>query len=444
MNKFYIQIVFFLLSIFIYTNNKTLATGLTPKEQNNKTLPTVVTPKEQNNKTFTTNLITREQIDKILASGLTPREQSNKIIDTILNPEEQNKGPRIHVLTPEEHAKIAADTRKSMASSSVYGKAFKRKTKTEPEKTNTEPEKTKTIIIPEKIKTIIIPEKTKTEPEKTKTKQKTKTKEKEEEEEEKEEEEEEKEEEKTKTESKKRYATPEEIYEKNKDLLCTNPNEITNAIKLMNEAATHLEHHATTEEDYELWKQNPYINNFFFIKKHGDTYVQRIILTYYHPQKYNEIINVLWDPALANVFNPHFVKRKIARVYNPNLVIIRQRYKSRVGGPMKYFYALAAKIDISEEKTIIVMTSANINDRHASEKEYKNTIIESANLFKIDIDSNESIKKGKWEKTFVNIAGYLIEKKDGVKITYLESIEGHTSNYHEIFIETALNKFFSL
>ncbi|EUD69577.1 hypothetical protein YYG_05209, partial [Plasmodium vinckei petteri] len=139
--------------------------------------------------------------------------------------------------------------------------------------------------------------------------------------------------------------SPEEIYEKNKELLCTNPNEITNAVKLMNEAATHLEHHATTEDCYELWKQNRYYNISFSIKKHGDGYVQRINLKYYHDHTYNEIVNMLWDPALANVFNPHFVKRKIARVYNPNLVIIRQRYKSRFGGPMKYFYALAAKID---------------------------------------------------------------------------------------------------
>ncbi|CAD2097705.1 fam-a protein [Plasmodium vinckei brucechwatti] len=247
---------------------------------------------------------------------------------------------------------------------------------------------------------------------------------------------------KIKTISKKYCDTPEEIYEKNTDLLCTNPNEIANAVKLMNEAATHLEHHATND-DYELWKQNRYYNTCSSIKKHGDAYVQRINCKYYHDNTYNQIINMLWDPALANVFNPHFVKRKIARVYNPNLVIIRQRYKSRVGGPTKYFYALAAKFDISEDKTIIVMTSANINDHHPSEKEYKNKIIENANSFKTDIDSNKYIRNGKWEKTFVNIAGYIVKKKTGhVDITYLEYIDGHISNYNQLFIENALNKFY--
>ncbi|CAD2085916.1 fam-a protein [Plasmodium vinckei lentum] len=267
----------------------------------------------------------------------------------------------------------------------------------------------------------------------------TKTKEKEKEKEEKEEDT------KTKTKSRKHCDTnsPEEIYEKNKELLCTNPNEITNAVKLMNEAATHLEHHATTEDCYELWKTNRYYNISFSIKKHGDTDVQRINLKYYHDHTYNEIVDMLWDPDLANMFNPHFVKRKIVRVYNPNLVIIRQRYKSWFGGPMKYFYALAAKVDISKDKTIIVMTSANINDHHPSEEEYKNTIIESANSFKIDIDSSEPIRKGKWKKTFVNIAGYILEKKKGyVNITYLESIDGHTSNCDELFIERTLNKIY--
>ncbi|CAD2103373.1 fam-a protein [Plasmodium vinckei] len=245
--------------------------------------------------------------------------------------------------------------------------------------------------------------------------------------------------EETTTKSKKRYPTPEEIYEENKDLLCTNPNEITNAVELMNEAVIHLAYHATSKDDYELCESNLPYNKIFSKKKHGDTVVQRISFIYYNPKKYNEIINLLWNPSFANRFNNGFVKRKIVRVYNPNLVVIRQRYKDSIFDRWKYFYALAAKIDISEEKTIIVMTSPNINDGYPSEKEYKNTIIESANLFKIDIDSSESIRSGKLEKTFLNIAGFIIEKnKWNIDITYLESIDGHTSNFNKLFIEKAL------
>ncbi|CAD2103356.1 hypothetical protein YYG_02914 [Plasmodium vinckei petteri] len=245
--------------------------------------------------------------------------------------------------------------------------------------------------------------------------------------------------EKTKTESKKRYPTSEEIYEENKQLLCTDPKEIENAVELMNEAVIHLAYHATSKDDYELCESNLPYNKTFSKKKHGDTDVQRISFIYYNPKRYNEIINLLWNPSFANRFNNGFVKRKFVRMYNPNLVIIRQRYKDSIFDRWKYFYALAAKVDISEEKTIIVMTSPSINDHHPSKKEYKNTIIESANLFKIDIDSSESVRSGKLEKTFLNIAGFLIEKKEwNIDITYLESIDGHTSNFNKLFIEKAL------
>ncbi|CAD2084731.1 fam-a protein [Plasmodium vinckei lentum] len=239
-------------------------------------------------------------------------------------------------------------------------------------------------------------------------------------------------------------ATPEEIYAKNKHLLCANPNETINAEKLMNEAVTHLEHNATNNDGYKLCRCDSEFNNTFWKKTHeGDTVVQKSVLKYYHIDKYNEIINMLWDPALANEFNNGSVQRKISRVYNPNLVMIQQRYKNSTFGRWKYFYALAAKVEISEDKAIIVMASANINDGYPSKKEYKNKIIENANLFKTDIDSEDDIRNGKLKKTFVNIAGYFIEKKNlSVYITYIESIDGHTSKYQELTIEKALNKFF--
>ncbi|CAD2089403.1 fam-a protein [Plasmodium vinckei lentum] len=208
----------------------------------------------------------------------------------------------------------------------------------------------------------------------------------------------------TKTKSKKLYLTSEEIYEQNKELLCTNPEEIKNAEKLMNEAITHLEYH---------------INS-------GD---------YKRSGPYNEIISMLWDPALASYFNIASVERKIERVYNPNLMLIQQRYKKDSGPNQKYFYALAGKFDMSEGKTVIAMVSPNINDGYPSDKEYKNNIIENANLFKIDIDSEDDIKNGEIKKAHVNIAGYIIEHRDFyIDVTYLESIDGVTSNDQEVFL----------
>ncbi|EUD73120.1 hypothetical protein YYG_01155 [Plasmodium vinckei petteri] len=187
-----------------------------------------------------------------------------------------------------------------------------------------------------------------------------------------------------KTKSKNRYATSEEIYEKNKHLLCTNPEEIKQAEKLMDEAVIHLVHHVTNKDGYKFCGNNSVNNASYYKKKHEDhTDVIKINSYFYNSDKYNKIINRIWDPDSEKLLDTGF----------------------------------------AENKTIIVMTSANINDHYPSNKEYKNTIIENANLFKTDIDSENDIRKGKLQKTFVNIAGFLIEKKDKqIDINYVESL----------------------
>ncbi|CAD2085905.1 fam-a protein [Plasmodium vinckei brucechwatti] len=237
-------------------------------------------------------------------------------------------------------------------------------------------------------------------------------------------------EENTKTKSTNNYSTPEEIYKQNKGLLCTNSTETINAEKLMNEAATQLEHHAKNKEGYKLRTSYRRNNGIFSIKEHENTVIQRIHFKYYLSSKYNEIINMLWDPALANHFNKGSVERKIVRVYNPNLVMIQQRYKKSDLDNEKYFYALAAKIDV-RKYFFLFLTKSYFS--HNSQEEYENKIIENANLFKTDIKSENDIRNGKLKKTFVNIAGYLLEKTGAY-------IDGHTSNSQELYIEKGLNK----
>ncbi|EUD69904.1 hypothetical protein YYG_04778 [Plasmodium vinckei petteri] len=229
----------------------------------------------------------------------------------------------------------------------------------------------------------------------------------------------------TKKKSNNYYPTSEEIYEKNKHLLCTDPEEIKNAAKLMNEVVTKFKHHAITTHGYELYKNSHSYNTCIYKKKLEDhTNIEKINYSVDGPDKYNNEINMLWSSDNAKIFNARSVKRKVVRVYNPNLVLIQQRYKRRRFSPQKYFYALATKIDVSGYETIIAMTSVNVNDHNPSNNEYKNTIIENANLFKIDIGSEDDIRKGKLKKTFVNMAGYLINKKcDGcARITFVASV----------------------
>ncbi|CAD2084749.1 fam-a protein [Plasmodium vinckei lentum] len=249
-------------------------------------------------------------------------------------------------------------------------------------------------------------------------------------------------EENTTPKSKNRYPSSEEIYERNKGLLCTNPKETKEAIELMNEAVKQLEHHATDMGNYKLCAVGINPDPTLYTKKlQNNTDVEKIDYIVYGFNKYNEIISEIWDPDTPNTLNTGSVK--IARVYNPNLVIIQQRYKKKFGSSQKYFYALATKAQISEDTTIIAYVSADINDHNPSEKKYENKIIQKANSFKTDINSEKDIRKGKLKKTFVNLAGYYIQKQgDRAYVTYIESIDGHASIKYRSFCGARFEEYY--
>ncbi|VTZ75050.1 fam-a protein [Plasmodium yoelii] len=235
----------------------------------------------------------------------------------------------------------------------------------------------------------------------------------------------------------------EEVYEKNIHLLCNDPKETKNACNVMKEALIQLEYHTTNIVDYGLYKiyYTDYVR-FDNVKYQYNTNVEKKQYIVDNPDMYNKIINKYWDPDSDHFLYIGSVKRKIARVYTPNLVIIQQRSRKWPWSREKYFYALAAKFEISENKTIIVMTSANINDHNPSNEKYENEIVKSANLFKTDINSEDDIRKGYLKKTFVNIAGYIIEKKDKyLDVTHVESIDRYAPSFLKRMIRKALNNF---
>ncbi|VEV58755.1 fam-a protein [Plasmodium vinckei vinckei] len=350
MNKFYIQISFFLLTIFVYVNNKTLATEIAPKtkiEQKTK-IPSI--PK----------------IVSIIVSITLSKTESNT---------ESNTESKIESNTESKtESKAVPQTVPNTESKTVSKTVSKTESKTAPKtESNTESKK--------------------------------------------------------KTKPSKHYPTAEEIYENNKHLLCTDPEETKNAVEYMKEAVRDFKYHAL---DFEHFKYRPVKDDAHVIlyeKRHEDhTDFQKIQSIYDNPNEFNKVINKLWDPDRAKYPNTNSVKRKIVRVYNPNLVLIQQRYKNSTFGHWKYFYALAAKVEISEDITIIVMSSPNINDHHPSKNEFKNTVIESANSFKIEVDSEEDIRQGKIKKTFVNIAGYYLHTYNSIiDCIFVSSVDGHSA-----------------
>ncbi|CAD2088701.1 fam-a protein [Plasmodium vinckei brucechwatti] len=228
------------------------------------------------------------------------------------------------------------------------------------------------------------------------------------------------------TKPKSRFATPEEVYEQNKHLLCTNPNEINNAEKLMNKAVTQLEYYATSTDGYEPYIQNHGDGISYYVKKIDDqTNILKVHLNIYAANQYNAIINRLWDPDSPNIFNNGDVE--ISRVYNPNLVHVKQCFEKKLGRHQKYFRALVGKFEISEGKTIIAMTSSNTTNKKHSNISHKNPILKDTYSFGTPTDPKYYDNSCEYAKVYVNLAGYLIEKKgDDLEITYIESIEGHS------------------
>ncbi|SCL93558.1 fam-a protein [Plasmodium chabaudi chabaudi] len=234
----------------------------------------------------------------------------------------------------------------------------------------------------------------------------------------------------TKPKLRSRYPTPEEIYEKNKHLLRSD-HKHTKVIKvmgeIMDEAIKQLEYHATCKDGYKACALNHGDGISYYKKKHDDnTDILKINLNIYASSQYDEIINKYWDPDTPNTFNEATVK--IFRVYNPNLLLICQRYKKKSGEPHKYFYAFVSKTEISKDKTIIAMTSSNTTNENAPNIEHKNPILKKADTPYGSLRSKNYIEDQNYKKAFVNLAGYLIEKKgDDLEVTYIESIDGHSS-----------------
>ncbi|CXH84648.1 fam-a protein [Plasmodium berghei] len=226
-----------------------------------------------------------------------------------------------------------------------------------------------------------------------------------------------------------------EVYEKNKHLLSTDPEETINAEKHMEEIVEYFYRHVigayglkdSREKKNKLgwmygFKKN-YQDNRYIERIHYRPYYDSNHRPKYIPNMHDQITSMLWDPDCKKPFNDGSFK--ISRVYNPNLVMIQQRYGGSSMNSQKYFYALAAYVEKSKRKSMIVMAIVDINDPNPSNKEYKDAIIKNANLLKTTIDSEDHIRQGKLEKPFVNIAGYFIDEFSSTdfNIVYAKSFD---------------------
>ncbi|ETB63088.1 hypothetical protein YYC_00675 [Plasmodium yoelii 17X] len=202
------------------------------------------------------------------------------------------------------------------------------------------------------------------------------------------------------------------------------PEEAKQASAIMSEALAIAQKHAEHTDDYEEYSKED-DGTILYFKKVNNVDIGKIELTIPNPNNYDAVVNRLWDPNWPKNLDKLFIKGHFARIYDPNLVIVQQRYKSPIGSLETYFNALANKVELSKDKTAIVLVSSDTKDHDAAiNKKYVNPIVESANSFKPDLNTEEEIRDGLLYKMFINLVTFFIEKQaDCVKITYVGSID---------------------
>ncbi|ETB58712.1 hypothetical protein, variant [Plasmodium yoelii 17X] len=205
--------------------------------------------------------------------------------------------------------------------------------------------------------------------------------------------------------------------------VCTKRSEIKKAENVMEEAIERLKEHAIHSNDYNLHYR--YANEIdIYRKRHKYVIVDKIDIEINNTDKYEEIIDTLSN-FNNNLYSFVTVKGKVAREYNPNLVMIQQRFSDIPDQHFRgYLYAIATKQQVSEDTTIIALTSANINDyNHVDQNLFKNLIVESANSFETEVDSENYIRKRYLKKAFVHLSGYIIKKKSkSIHITSINAV----------------------
>ncbi|CAD2100754.1 fam-a protein [Plasmodium vinckei brucechwatti] len=215
-----------------------------------------------------------------------------------------------------------------------------------------------------------------------------------------------------------------------KQQLFIDPEEAKQAADVMADTLDIAQKHAQHSEDYKLYSKNGDAATLYF-KRINETDIGKLDLIIPNPDCYDDIISLLMDPNGPKKIYNTFVDGHVSRIYNPNLLIMRRQYKSTIVGSQRYCYALVNKTELSDSETAIVMVSSDTNDRDSEQYEtHINPIVESANLFKPDIDPLEDIRNANVPKMHINLAAFFIKKEaDCVKVTIISSVNYNAPSY---------------
>ncbi|CAD2086728.1 fam-a protein erythrocyte membrane associated protein 1, putative [Plasmodium vinckei brucechwatti] len=205
--------------------------------------------------------------------------------------------------------------------------------------------------------------------------------------------------------------------------VCTDPKETKKATEIMDEAVYRLQQYTNFNNCYkDYYARNKRLSLCF--TEHDGTKIERFPLIIPNSDKYNEIVKMFYTFKGISYLGNIDVKARIVREYYSNLVIMCNYYKGRTIPFHGYSFLLSADVQKSEDTTMFVQTSVDINDYNDDDKKkYKNTIIESANSLNADVYISKYARLQRIKKLVVNLSGLIIKKgSDHVGITYINSI----------------------
>ncbi|CAD2095843.1 fam-a protein [Plasmodium vinckei petteri] len=218
-----------------------------------------------------------------------------------------------------------------------------------------------------------------------------------------------------------------DIREKYTRMLCSDPDETEIAIKHANDAVTLLlKLYDSSIDDYSLFfTQNE--NATIYSKKHGNVDIRRFHATIPSAIKYSNVIKKLWDFDDTQKLDAKFINGNVVRVYSKNLIMMEQSSIAHTHSSPRKKYAIAAKVKVSNDTTVILCPSRTLNHLCLSdEKPNMKKILENTRSIEIGIDAEEALTK-----LGTNIAGFIIKKiGNNVEVTYINSIydDGHSAD----------------
>ncbi|SCL81954.1 fam-a protein [Plasmodium chabaudi chabaudi] len=219
-------------------------------------------------------------------------------------------------------------------------------------------------------------------------------------------------------------ANPEETEQH----LHANSQEAEHAATIMADALNIAKDLAKRTDEYTVYDTVDDVT--LYVKDVNGAEVGLLEFTIPNPNCYDNVIDLIWEPKGAAYIDDKFIDGHHPQIYNENLVIIQQRYKSMLRGWQRYFHALATKVELSENETAILMASSNMNDHdgYYTNSTYENPILESINGFCPDVDSQEDIRKGQLYKMYINLMAFFIKKEPkGIKVTHISSVDANVA-----------------